>query len=111
MLRLPIKNDDCFLIPNDSEPGDLETLLERIAVSGHRVVYECFQQYEDCLQSKSESYHLPNSKARIFAYCEALDIETNANRRDYGDSSYWNLSAPVLNPLKDFLLRLKTNGP
>ena len=85
--------------------------MEKIAVSVHRVVYECFQQYEDCLLNTSESYHLPNSKARIFAYCEALNIETHANRRNYGDSAYWNLNAPVLNPLKDFLFKLKSNAP
>ena len=105
-LQLPISDDDCFLLPNDTDSGDLETLLEQISVAQHRVIYDCFQQYEGCLQNESDLYHVPNSKARIFAYCEALNIETHASRRDYGDAVFWNLSAPELDPLKRFLLGL-----
>ena len=105
-LQLPISDDDCFLLPNDADAGNLETLLEQVAVVQHRVIYDCFRRYEDCIQSESDLYRLPNSKARIFAYCEALDIETHAHKRDYGDPAYWNMSAPELDPLKGFLLGL-----
>ena len=102
---LPI--DRLFLLPNHEDAGCLETLLEQIAVSEHRVVYDCFQQYEDCLRRHSSSYVVPNPKARIYAYCEALDIETNASRRDYEDPSHWDLDAGALGPLKRFLRDLR----
>jgi hypothetical protein len=105
-LQLPVADDCCFLLPNNSAPGCLETLLEQIAVSAHRVIYECFQEYEACLLSRNRSYRLPNPKARIYAYCEALDLETHEKRRDYGDSLHWDLSNASLNPLKEFLSTL-----
>jgi len=100
-LQLPIAR--FFLLPNNKDPGCLETLLAMMAVSTHRVVYDCFDQYETCLQNKSTPYNLPNHKARIYAYCEALGIETRASRREYVDSPYWNLNALSLEPLKQFL--------
>ena len=46
-------------------------------------------------------------KARIYAYCEALGVETNAKKRDYRDSAYWNLDTPALEPLRAFLRGLQ----
>lgn len=102
-LELPIEDECCFLLPNNNASGCLETLLEQIAVSDHGVIYECFREYEACLRSRNTSYVLPNPKARIYAYCEALDIETHEKRRDYRDSLHWDLNSASLNPLKRFL--------
>lgn len=102
---LPI--DRFFLLPNHSKPGSLETLLERMAVTSHRRIYECFDNYRSCLQHFDESYILPNPKARIYAYCEALGENTRGSERDYSDPSHWNLDVPVLNPLKQFLCDLR----
>ena len=106
--HLPV--DRFFLLPNHQDAGCLETLLERIAVPDHRVVYECFDAYECCLRRHGEDYCLPNLKARVYAYCEALSIETNPRRRDYGDSCYWDLNAAALEPLKAFLIDLGLSG-
>lgn len=103
-LKLPI--DRFFLLPNNKDSGSLETLLEAMAISTHRVVYDCFDQYETCLQNRNTPYKLPNHKARIYAYCEALGLETRASKRQYVNSSYWNLNAPDLEPLKTFLRAL-----
>ncbi len=101
-LQLPIAQS--FLLPNNRDPGCLETLLEAMAVS--RAVYNCFDQYEICLQNHSTPYNLPNHKARIYAYCEALNIETRASKRKYVNSPHWNLDTPALEPLKQFLSSL-----
>ncbi len=106
--ELPI--DRFFLLPNHRDTGCLETLLEQIAVSGHRVVYECFDAYERCLRRHSDAYRVPNLKARIYAYCEALDIETSSPSRDYGNTSYWDLDAVALEPLRAFLTGLHATG-
>ena len=44
-LDLPIERS--FLLPDDVAPGNLETLLEQMAPAAHRVVYICFDQYEE----------------------------------------------------------------
>ncbi len=107
-LELPV--DRFFLLPNDSDPGCLETLLEQMAVSNHRAVYDCFDKYETCLQSHG-TYQLPNLKARIYAYCEALKIETHASKRNYENPSYWDLNTTALEPLKRFLRDLQAEEP
>ena len=106
-LRLPIDDSYCFLLPNDQEPGVLEILLERICVTEHQIVYDCFEEYERCLQKQNKSYLIPNRKAKVYAYCEALDIETNASKRDYCDPQHWDLNAPAIVPLKQFLATLR----
>ena len=103
-LKLPI---DCFfLLPNNKNSGCLETLLKAMTVSTHRVVYDCFDQYKTCLRNLNTPYKLPNHKARIYAYCEALGLETRASTRKYVNSPYWNLNTPDLEPLKEFLRAL-----
>ena len=105
-LDLPITDNHCFLMPNDQDSGDLETLLERISVRKHRGVYDCFEQYEGCLRNKSKSYRVPDRKAKIYAYCAALKTKTKPKERNYCDSRYWDLSASAVEPLKRFLATL-----
>ena len=103
-LQLPV---ECFfLLPNQADPGSLEILLEEMAVPKHRVLYECFDEYEACRQEYG-IYHQPERKGRIYAYCEALGIETTASGRNYSDSCFWDLNAAALEPLKRFLLSLQ----
>ncbi|MCY3790041.1 MAG: hypothetical protein OXH63_14775 [Gemmatimonadetes bacterium] len=107
-LGLPI--DRFFLSPNNKDGGCLETLLEEMAIPDHRVVYDCLKKYEDCLL-RNGKYQLPNPKGRIYAYCEALNIETHPSKRNYGDSKYWDLNTPTLEPLKQFLCDLHATAP
>lgn len=103
-LELPIER--YFLFPDNQHSGSLETLLERMAAGAHRVVYGCLDEFEECLRNHDQAYRSPEPKGRIYAYCEALGIETNASRRCYDDSSHWDLDAPVLEPLRRFLQSL-----
>lgn len=100
-LGLPVNR--VFLIPDDERPGCLETILEEITATQHRDFYECFSRYEECVRNLSESYRLPGHKARIYAFCEAVENGPQERKRDYGNANHWNLDAPVLDPLKDFL--------
>ncbi len=102
---LPVER--LFLVPNDKEPGHLETLLEAAAVSGHCTIYECLDAYGTCLQKRCGSYIVPQPKGRIYAYCEALRIEPREVDRRYDDTSSWNLDSPALEPLGNFLESLR----
>lgn len=105
-LDLPITDSNCFLMPNNHDSGDLETLLERISVTEHRIVYDCFEQYESCLRIASKSYRVPNRKVKIYAYCAALKTKTHPKERNYCDPQHWDLNAPAIVPLKQFLATL-----
>ncbi len=99
-LKLPIECE--FFLPNDDEPGRLETLLEQIAPPAHRKIYNCLDAYKSCLGDLDEAYITPNPKARIYAYCEAIGAETRPDKK-YDDPAHWDLNAPALDPLKQFL--------
>ena len=107
--ELPVDIDRSFFLPDNEGKGCLETLLERMAVAQHREIFGCFEQYGACVSNLDSQYCLPDMKARIYAYCEALGIETNAKKRDYRDSAYWNLDTPALEPLKAFLRGLQAD--
>lgn len=100
-LNLPV--DQVFLVPDNRNPGCIETLLEAIAPERHRQIHECFTQYRKCLKKISPEYDLPNSKDRIYAYCEAIRNEPKEKDRDFSNADHWNLDAPDLDPLKAFL--------
>ena len=95
-----------FFVPDDESEGDLETLLESAMVRQHRMIIDCFDEYTSCIRNCRRDYELPNRKARIYAYCEALGIETQPSKRNYHSREHWNLEAPELRPLTVFLRHL-----
>ena len=102
LRRRELQVERSFLLPDDMTEGKLETLLERMAHPSHRVVYRCFDAYVECLRNADPTYSTPDSKARLYAYCHALDAELQANK-DYDDPAHWDHDAPSLQPLCEFL--------
>jgi hypothetical protein len=104
-----IQDVSLFLFPNNSDKGNMEEMLARIAVDDKLI--SCFSHYEQCIQG----YELPVSKARIFAYLDALlparNKKDNKNNqyqpenRNYNNTAHWNLRHEYLNPFHDFLKR------
>lgn len=106
---------ELFLFPDNSLPGALEELLERIINPDNSPIFDCWQGYENCLSTKQipgrESLTLPAKKTKIYGYLEALLGENRSEKekikerkRNYKDPALWNLEAEALSPLKDFLL-------
>jgi hypothetical protein len=120
-----------FLLPyNGAHPesekndGDLETLLQEIIHPDNRVIFDCWQAYEDCLTGRatqattSGEYTLPARKTKIYAYLEALvgitkkeKAKIKEENRDYSNKNHWNLDPahPPLQPLKVFLDQFFSN--
>ena len=107
-----------FLLPNNKADGDLETLLHNLIHPENQVIFDCWENYEQCLQGQqttatdSGEFTLPARKTKIYAYLEALVGETKSEKdkikesnRDYRNPKHWNLdpSHPPLKPLKEFL--------
>ncbi len=105
---------DLFIFPNNSENGDLETLLENIINQNNNSIFECWNSYEDCLNYNDNKYTTPARKTKIYAYLEALLGETNKEKdqikekeRNYLNKDHWDLDSEYLEPLKTFLLKLQ----
>ncbi len=107
-LSPPLSEEHVFLLPDNCRAGNLETLLEELAVSTHWAIFNCLDVYGTCLLQASESYLPPGGKGRVYAYCEALRVEPRDTKREYLNAGWWDLSAPVVEPLSPFLRSLST---
>lgn len=88
-----------FLLPDDHTPGTLETLLKRISTD--QTVYNCMDKYRQCLKSHPIDPTPPTDKDDIYAYCQANGA--NPKAPDFANPRHWNLDAPDLDRLKEFL--------
>ncbi len=108
--QFPIEH---FLLPDNQSDGDLETLLERIINQDNEAIFECWDSYENCLKTskrKEGEFTTPARKTKIYAYLEALLGESKKQKtkiketeRDYQNQNRWDLNAPALVNLKQFL--------
>jgi len=95
---------EIFLFPNNSSVGNLEVLLEKIINPDKAFIFDCFQDYLQCLQKQSEiKLNLPAQKTKIHAYLDLLFSKTMVEERNYQDSELWNLDHEYLNPLRAFI--------
>lgn len=107
---------ELFLLPNDSDTGTLEDLLERLINPNNQPVMDCWQTYEDELKKvriptkTPPTLTIPAKKTKIYAYLETLHGETKAEKdlvkdrnRNFRNPAHWDLDAEYLTPLKDFL--------
>jgi hypothetical protein len=102
-----------FLLPDNQSNGDLETLLVQIINQENSVIFDCWEGYENCLKTskrKDGVFTTPASKTKIYAYLEALLGESDSQKkkikeaeRNYQDATHWDLNAPALVNLKQFL--------
>lgn len=44
-------------------------------------------------------------KAKIYAYCDARNIDARWKKREYFDKAHWDLDHPKLDGLRQFLLQ------
>ncbi len=106
---------EIFLWPNNSDSGDLETILEKIINLNNSAIFDCWDDYENCLKTKTINGRnipltTPASKTKIYGYLESLLGESKSQKdkikeknRNYKNVEHWNLDSEHLAPLKLFL--------
>lgn len=107
---------ELFLLPNDSDSGAIENLLEKIINPVNQCILDCWNKYEKNLSECVIPWKVPQTpttpafKTKIYGYLEALTGTTKEEKkkikekeRDYLDRNLWNLDSDYLNPLKKFL--------
>ena len=107
-MNIPKENYDIFLLPNNKDNGDIETLIENIAL--HKDVLNCFEGYKKCINgliSKNNNIKLPPKKSKVFAYMESFGFKNTIKPKEFDLSPYVNFEDKYLEPLKNFLLSKK----
>lgn len=105
------ENTEIFLFPNPDEDGDLESIMEGMALPMHRRYFSiCWRAFQLLLSFCS--YLKLSNKSKIYDYVEAMYAKTNriARVKDYQGynknmraTGLWDWHAESLKPLKDFL--------
>ena len=107
---------ELFLLPNNSDAGALEDMLENIINQNNRPIFDCWEGYEkelvklDIPGRTPPPLTTPAKKTKIYGYLEALLGSTKNEKelikernRKYDNAMHWNLDAEYLEGLKGFL--------
>lgn len=102
-MNIPKENYNIFLLPNDKDSGNLETLIEKIAL--YKDVLNCFECYKKCITGLgNDKIKLPPKKSKVFAYIQSFGFKNTIKAKEFDLSPYVNFKDKYLEPLKDFLL-------
>lgn len=97
---------ESFLLPNNNDSGNLETLLRNSINIENRPLLKCIDGYSNCInQLDLEVLRVINDKAKMFIYVDSF-IDggiSKEHQRDYSNAVLWDLDAESLAPLKKFL--------
>lgn len=98
-----------YLLPNNHDDGDLETLLLRIVTkTKYQDFSKCYSNYQESIKMQvSEEKNIGNisDKSVIFHYCyNVLDLKYPAEHRREYKVSEWNFEHQDLKPLKSLIL-------
>ena len=120
-LKVDPQKTEIFLLPNDKDKGNLETLLENVATI--QEVIDCFKKYRQCIESIKESnkykdkvtIQSPGNKEMVYAYFLSLGCikkskgKTSCKEGILGGKTYLcnkdiiDTEGDYLKPLKTFL--------
>lgn len=105
-LNVSWKNQcEIFLMPNNQDNGNLETLLEKIAKE--KCILKCFDSYTECitkLQNKNPKIRLPAKKSKAFAYLSSFGFK-NGDKGFKLNEYVLDLQNSYLDKLKNFLIK------
>ena len=93
--------------------------MEQIINAKHKCLFDCFEGYQTCINSRKDRsgnniYNAPIRKTKIYAYVDSIkkskDEEKRFKTRKGGDFLFdnqelWDLDNEYLAPLKEFLLK------
>lgn len=100
-------NCEIFLMPNNKDSGNLETLLENVA--REKCILKCFDNYKECMQKlkdNNQNICLPAKKSKTYAYFHSFGFKNGI--KDFKiNGDMIDCESEYLQPLKNFLLDIK----
>ncbi len=96
---------EIFLMPNNQDSDNLETLLEHIAKEQR--ILKCFDSYIECitrLQNQNSKIKLSAKKSKVFAYLSSFGFK-NGDKNFQLNESMLDLQHHYLKELKNFLVK------
>ena len=111
-LKVEPQKTKIFLLPNNKDKGNLETLIENVATI--KEVIGCFKIYRECIEkNKKSKYQVtqnlksPDNKDMIYAYLYSLNcIRSISETKNRTKSRTYNKD--IIDAESDYLKPLKT---
>ena len=98
---------DFYIWPNHSQDGMIEDLLRQLIPSEKKPILNCIESHKNCLQSLAiENLKYAEIKEQIGFYLYTLQQASESRKRNYKDSSFWNLDFEAIEDLKKLKLFL-----
>lgn len=102
-MNISNENYDIFLLPNNKDNGNLETLIEKIA--RYKEVLKCFESYEKCITGLgNDNIKLPTKKDKVFAYMQSFGFKNSIKPKEFDLSPYVDFESEYLEDLKKFFI-------
>lgn len=98
--------DDIFLVPNNNDEGNLDTLLLNITRTSNSLLNNCFDKYRECINSLGNGYKIPDDKTKVFAHLSGLGKPYQIEKINYLDEDIWDLNHPLVKNLIVYLDRI-----
>lgn len=105
-LRLTL--NDIFLLPNNQDSGNLESLLRDCIPQKNRAIINCIDAYATCVgEIGIENLRKIDLKSKMYIYPGTFQSSESSrgSTRSYLNPEVWDLYSFELNPLKDFLAK------
>lgn len=106
--KYPKTKFDFFILPNNKDDGNLDTLFMRCAAKKITKKTECAENYLKCLGEEPSS----NKQDKLLAQLLILGIGHKNDLKNVGEVAdqkigYWDFSHKSLTPLKNFLKKFQ----
>lgn len=110
LLNFKNENDnidfDLFLMPNNSDDGDFETIILKSVNKKHKHILDCFDKFQECVKRQNKNnypYKYPNDKSKLYSYKEILRGAKNGEYWEFDNTDYWDFNNDYVKTLKEFL--------
>lgn len=104
-----------FLIPNDNDTGNLETLLMS-TIPDNNQIKACFLEHKKCLNRSKQIYPKALDKGELYTYTmfsqkgtELYKPEDSFYHTKKGETGLWDISNKIFNPISQFILNFIEN--
>lgn len=94
---------ELFLFPNNTDSGIVENLFLEIILPKFHSIFNCFDNYSQCISDADENYFLPNLKSKFFSFTESTGQKTHLKDINFANSNFYDLNHKSLDQLFEFI--------
>ncbi len=92
-----------FLIPNNCDTGNVETLILELINSSEKDFFDCFDNYISCIKKCNNILIHPGNKEKVYAFLHSKTDYIKSKKIDFNDTTIWDSQHPDLLKISNFI--------